>query len=221
MYLFLSHTLDPNDLAWPGEPVLQVKQCTKAGEDSVFDSFLSTLPNHFGTHMDAPRHFVPGRVSINELPIDYFCHENVLLIDVPKKKTEGVMPEDLKPYEAQIKKASILLIRTGFEKYRSAEPKVYQSEGPHIHPETGKYLVGTFPDLRVIGFDFLAVGSPSNDMPADAHQQLLGYHTEKFVTAIEDMHLSEVGNRKIKRLFNAPLRIAGIDSSQVTVIAEV
>jgi kynurenine formamidase len=221
MHLFLSHPLDPNDLAWPGEPVLEVRQCTRVGVDSVFDSFISTLPNHFGTHMDAPRHFVPGRVSINELPIKYFCHDRVLLIDIPKEKTEGVMPEDLKPYEDEIKKVSFLIIRTGFEKYRSSAPEVYQKEGPHLHPETGKYLVSTFPDLYCIGFDFLAVGSPSNDMPPDAHQQLLGYHTEKFVTAIEDMHLSEIGDRKIKRLYNAPLRIAGVDSSQVTVIAEV
>lgn len=221
MYYFLSHPLDPHDIAWPGEPVLQVKQCTQAGKDSVFSSFLSTVPNHFGTHMDAPSHFVPGRVSINELPIEYFCHEKVLLIDVPKGKAEGVMPEDLKGYEEQIQDVTCLLIRTGFERYRREEPEVYQNEGPHLHPETGKYLVSTFPDLKCVGFDFLSVGTPANDLGADAHQQLLGYHTEKFVCAIEDMLLSEIGDKKIKRLFNAPLRIVGVDSSQVTVIAEV
>ncbi|MBF1706566.1 MAG: cyclase family protein, partial [Selenomonas sp.] len=41
-------------------------------------------------------------------------------------------------------------------------------------------------------------------------------------TAIEDMHLSEIPkDKKIVRFFNAPLRIVGLDSSQVVCIAEV
>jgi len=53
MYLFLSHKLDPEGLAWPGEPVIKVEQMTDVSDDCPFCSYISTLPNHFGTHMDA------------------------------------------------------------------------------------------------------------------------------------------------------------------------
>ena len=80
MYLFLSHKLDPEGFAWPGEPVIKVEQMTDVSEDCPFCSFISTLPNHFGTHMDAPRHFVKNGISINELPIEYFFHKETALL---------------------------------------------------------------------------------------------------------------------------------------------
>ena len=76
MFMFLSHPLDPEDLAWPGEPTVTTKQCTDVTEECPFCSFISSVPNHCGTHMDAPRHFVKDGLSINELPIEYFSPWN-------------------------------------------------------------------------------------------------------------------------------------------------
>ncbi len=58
MFMYLSHPLDPKGVAWPGEPVIEVTRCTDVCEETPFSSFMSKLPNHFGIHMDAPRHFV-------------------------------------------------------------------------------------------------------------------------------------------------------------------
>ena len=64
MFMFLSHPLDPEGYAWPGEPVVKTTQCTDVSDDCPFCSFVSELPNHCGTHMDAPRHFVKDGVSM-------------------------------------------------------------------------------------------------------------------------------------------------------------
>jgi kynurenine formamidase len=80
MFMFLSHILDPDGYAWPGEPVVSTQQCTDVCEETPFCSFVSTVPNHCGTHMDAPRHFVKDGISINELPIEYFWHTEVALL---------------------------------------------------------------------------------------------------------------------------------------------
>lgn len=227
MFLFLSHELDPNGLAWPGEPVVKVQQCTDVSDDCPFCSFISTLPNHFGTHMDAPRHFVKNGISINELPIEYFCHKKVALLEIPKKEAEGITKEDLIPYKELLSNVSFALIRTGFEKHKFTNPLHYQNEGPYIAPSAGDYLSEEFPNLKGIGMDFLAIGSPSKkvpkgELPPDCHRHILGYYTGKFVTAIEDMHLSEIpANANILQFFNAPLRIKGLDSSQVVCIAEI
>lgn len=220
MYIYLNHLHDPADLAWPGAEILEVEPCSKIEGDTPFRSHMSHLPNHFGTHYDAPAHFHKGALTINELPIEYFVHKKVLVLDIPKDAEEGVMIEDLKPYEEEIKKATLLLIRTGFGKVRFSDPKKYQMSGPFLHPDTCLWMVKTFPDLLTVGFDFLAVGSPCNDLAAPAHQNLLGCHTDKFITACEDMKLCELDASKLKTVIMAPWRIAGLDSSQVTIIAE-
>lgn len=224
MHLFLSHMLISDAPHWPGTPAVAAVQDTDVTDDFPYASWTVSVPNHFGTHMDAPRHFVPNGLKITELPIEYFSHDRVLLIELPKGDAEGVMPEDLKPYEEEIKKVSCVLIRSGYEKYRTEDPERYESRPPHVHPDTCKYLVETFPDLLVIGFDFLALGTPANDLAPIAHRQLLGYDPDqsKFVTCIEDMHLAELPvGCTIKRFYNLPLRVAEIDSSVVTCIAEV
>lgn len=227
MFMYLSHPLDPKDVAWPGEPSIEVIHCTDINEETPFSSFISKVPNHFGTHMDAPRHFVKDGLSINELPIEYFCHKEVALLEIPKGEAEGITKEDLAPYADILSKVSFAFLRTGFEKHRTENPLIYQNEGPYIAVSAGQYLSDNFPNLKGIGIDFLSIGSsssriPERENPKNCHQAILGFHTGRFTTVIEDMHLAELATgAKIKQFFNAPLRIIGLDSSQVTCIAEV
>ncbi|WKS98817.1 cyclase family protein [Gallibacterium salpingitidis] len=227
MFMYLSHPLDPKDVVWPGEPAVKVTRCTDVTDDCPFSSFISEVPNHCGTHMDAPRHFVKDGLSINELPIDYFCHKNVALLEIPKEQAEGITKEDLEPYAEILAKVSFAFLRTGFEKYRTADPTIYQNEGPYIATSAGKYLSDNFPNLKGVGIDFLALGSPSSrvpdeENPKNCHRAILGYYTGRFTTVIEDMRLSELPkDAKILQFFNAPWRIVGLDSSQVTCIVEI
>ncbi len=222
MRTYLSYILDPKDLVWPGEPNIEVTHCTEIKGDCKYNSFLSKLPNHCGTHYDGPWHFNPNGVKFTDLPMEYFWFDKVAVIDVPKKPEEGVMPEDLEPFREEIANADLLLIKTGFAFVRQNEPKVYQNNGPYLSPEVAAYLVETFPNLRTVGFDFLSIGSPCNDLSAEAHQILLGCRSDHFITGIEDMDLRPLyeNKGKIKQVIAAPLRIVGVDSSQVCVIAE-
>lgn len=224
MFMFLSHTQDPAGYAWPGEPVVSTRRCTDVCEETPFSSFVSEVPNHCGTHMDAPRHFVKDGLDINQLGIEYFAHTKVALLEIPKGKTEGVTEEDLKPYADILSKVTCALIRTGFEKYRATDQDMYQNHGPYIATSAGKYLTENFPNLKVIGMDFLAIGSADPEAPEgppECHRNILGYYTGKFCTGIEDMHLSELPKgAKIVRFINAPWLILGLDSTQVTCIAE-
>ncbi|EXI62760.1 cyclase [Mannheimia granulomatis] len=227
MFMYLSHPLDPKDLAWPGEPVVEINRCTDICEKTPFSSFITKLPNHCGTHMDAPRHFVKDGLSINELPIEYFCHKQVALLEIPKGEAEGITKEDLLPYADILSKVSFAFFRTGFEKYRAENPTIYQNECPYIATSAGEYLSDNFPNLKGVGIDFLALGSPSSRVPEEenpknCHRAILGYYTGRFTTVIEDMHLAELPkNVKFKQFFNAPWRIVGLDSSQVTCIVEI
>jgi len=37
------------------------------------------MPDHVSTHVDAPSHFWPGRMDINEVPIETFCGEAIVV----------------------------------------------------------------------------------------------------------------------------------------------
>ncbi len=215
--------MDESMRVWPGEPTHSVEICTTAGVDGqVANTVIVHLPDHVGTHFDAPFHFNPRGPRITELPVDYFAYkgEDILLLDIPKKPNEPVTVADIKPHEDRIKGKKLLLIRTGFEAVRAEKPEIYQMEGPYLHPELCRYMVTTFDTLLCVGFDFLSVGAPGNGLSAEAHQWLLGKHTDKYITAIEDMILSPLQQGKIARITLGPLRVRGTDSGQVSIIAE-
>jgi arylformamidase len=170
--------------------------------------------------MDAPAHFNRGGLQIAELPMEYFVHDGIFFTEIPKKAGEGVTADDLRPFEHDIKEASLLIIKTGFESARSDDPGTYSSNGPYLAPDCCSYLISTFKDLRVLGFDFLSVGSPSNGLAAESHQILLGCGSKNYICAVEDMKLDMLAGAP-KRVIIAPLRVSGIDSSQVTVLAEI
>lgn len=220
---FLSYSLNPADVVWPGEPKIEIHQCTQIGRDgNTANTFQSILPNHCGTHYDAPFHFNKNGPKITELPMEYFWFEKIAVLDIPKKAEEGVMPEDLEPYREKIKLSDLLLLKTGFYKERQEHPQLYGAHGPYLHPDVCRYLIQEFPNLKTIGFDFLSIGSPCNNDSTEAHQTLLGCFSENYITAIEDMNLEPLYriDKKIKRVIAAPLRVVELDSSQVSVIAE-
>lgn len=221
MRAYLSYLLDDTSVVWPGEPTVQIRQDTSIAAQG-YTSFKTLLPNHHGTHCDGPRHFNPQGPGLTELPLEFFCYDRVTAVDVPKEPGQGVVPEDLRPHEGEILEAELLLLKTGFCLRRDTEPRVYESRGPYLTPEVCRYLVETFPNLKAVGLDFLSVGTPANQLSRLAHQTLFGCHNGNFILAIEDMDLRplfETG-RTPRRVLALPLRLAGVDSSQVTVVGE-
>lgn len=222
MYVHLSHIIDPQGPSYPGSPEITLTHNARIGEGSDSNDWITTLPNHTGTHMDAPHHFNPEGLTFAELPPERFNFDGdeILLIDVPVKGEPKsiVTVEDVAPYAAELEGIRLLLIRTGFERYRTEDPEVYQSQGPCLDPALCRWLA-TETSLDCVGLDWLSVAAPWNDLGTEAHRELLGYYRDNFVTAIEDLSLAPVEDKWIDFLTLGGLRIKGIDSSQVNVTA--
>ncbi|GJH42333.1 cyclase family protein [Pasteurella canis] len=220
-YQLLSYPLDVKDPGFPGEPTLTYDICTSTAQGDVYNSAIIHLFNHFGTHFDAPKHFNPNGLAITELPLTYFIYEKPLLIDLPKSAGSLIEPEDLAPYLMQIKQADCLLIRTGLEQLRAKDPQQYAANGGAVSIQAAKYLIDHASNLKAIGFDFISLASPANpDHGVEAHQVMLGMYKENFICIIEDMKLSQLDSKTLKRVLAMPLLVKGIDSAQVTVLAE-
>ncbi|MDO5056586.1 MAG: cyclase family protein [Lautropia sp.] len=218
----MSFPLDSGDPGFPGEPTLRIEPSTRISEGDAYNSSILHLFNHFGTHFDAPKHFVDHGLSMVELPVDRFVYDRPLLVDMPKGKGSLVEPADLQPLMAATREADCLLIRTGLEALRATEPEEYAANGCAFSIDGARYLIDHAPHLKAVGFDFISLASPANaGHGVRAHQIMLGMDTEHFICIIEDMMLGHIDKERLARVVAMPLRVRGVDSGQVSVLAEI
>ena len=180
------------------------------------------LFNHFGTHMDAPKHFNDRGARMHTFPIDAFIYEKPLLLDIAKGAGEKITAEDLMPCADRIAAADLLLIRTGFDVQRSLDPKFYSENSPSVSTGAAKYLVQNFAgNLKAIALDFISLASPSDPADGDeAHRWMCGSYTDYSIFIIEDVKMSEIDKDRLVKAAAVPLYLMEADSSPVTMWVE-
>ena len=222
MYKLLSYINKEGDLAWPGAPTVKLTGFESIKDGDACNTFRIEIFNHFGSHMDAPKHFNDSGESISDFSIDNFIYESPVLVDIPKSFGELVTKEEILKFDDRIKSADLLMIRSGFAKYRIEAAERYSREGPGVSAEAAELLVKRFPRLKAIGLDWISLASFTdiNDGIL-AHQRMLGKFGDKHIFIIEDLNFDELNSElKIRRVFALPLMVSGIDSAPVTVVAE-
>lgn len=214
-YIYLSHFLSPTTPTYGNRDKFSIKENSSISKGDTANSFsVNFSTNHIGTHVDLPKHFFDDGKSLNDFDPSYWFYNQVSFVDIPKDKGELIIPEDFANSNID-KNCDILLIRTGFEKYRNE--KTYWEANPGIDPSVADYLRSTYPNIRTIGFDFISLTSfQHRALGKEAHRKFLD-GKDDFITIIEDMHLSEL-NSNPKSIIVSPLLINGIDSTPVTVL---
>jgi kynurenine formamidase len=221
MVKLLSYVLTGSSPGWPGNPALSLEPYSAIARGDACNTFMVHLHNHCGTHFDAPNHFIAGGPTISELPLDRFIYEQPLLLDIPKTDREKITAGDLRAYEDRIAGCDLLLLRTGFSRYRTEDPARYGSEGPGISPDCAEYLVSSFKKLKAIAVDFVSIASYRDQAGGnETHRILLGGRDGHYICAIEDVNLAVVNPGALKRVIALPLFVGGIDSAPVTIIGE-
>jgi kynurenine formamidase len=117
-----------------------------------------SLGAHTGTHVDAPWHYSPqseGKKSrtIDEMPLDWFYHDGVVLDMRHKPQGSGITVDDLKTALSKInytiKPWDIVLIQTGYDKLWGTKPYFYTGVG--MIRESTLWLIDQ--GSRVMGID--------------------------------------------------------------------
>lgn len=216
MFALLSHHLSTSTPGFAGGDslkIIAVKEISSGGSSNNYDI---VMPCHLGTHVDAPKHFNDSGRPIASYSINDLVFNRPALIEVPKGSNELIIRSDLEQFEELISRTDLLLLRTGFQKFRDADPRVYSSENPGVSAEAAKYLIN-FSGLRAIGFDFISLSSVSHrEEGRMAHRVLL---TARDFFIIEDMDLAFC-HPSMQRIIVAPLFIEGVDSAPCSVLAE-
>ncbi len=217
-YVKLSYTIDVKTPLYPGTHPFTFQEVKKIRGGDSCNTSLITMPNHGGTHVDAPRHFFDSGRSISEYDLEELIFDTPQLIDCYKGPEEFIECKDL---QGKVSKGcDLLLIKTGFYKYRSSDEHTYSFKNPALSPEAAKWIRDNCPNIRAIGVDCISVSSHSHmDIGIETHKILLQTNgfTGPPVLILEDVDLSsDLGG--LKKVMVVPFCIAGIDSAPCTVI---
>ncbi len=220
MFIRLSHSLTEDfPPPSPNPNRLIIKQLDRIGEESMSNSFSYGLTSHLGTHIDSPYHFNINGKRIIDFSVEDYIFDKPLVVDVKKNDEEFISRSDLVPYAERITKCDLLMLRTGFSKYRFKEPMRYARRNPGISEDAAKYLMENFDNIRAIAIDTISMEFEGNyDHGFQAHKILLGDNDHP-ILLIEDVNL-DFDFSHLLRVIALPLFIDKVDGSPCTVVAE-
>ena len=212
---WLSHDLASDTPTYGGGNGVTIEPVREMARGDTANTSRLVMGNHSGTHVDAPRHFVPQGMTVDEYaPADWFFIRPVL-IDVPTGEEALVALADVQPaWTEEAAQADLILLRTGAENWRGE--RRYWEAGPGLDPEASEWLCSAAPGLKAVGLDMISLSSFAHrEAGRRAHRVLLGHG----ILVIEDLHLSHLAHGASLRLVVAlPLRIRSGDGAPVSVV---
>src|ERR1700719_3620792 len=188
--LDLSYAINDKLVPWPGdEKVFEAKVNATVEKNGYFTRSFWML-EHYGTHLDAPVHFPPGKATVDQIPPSKFFGPAVLL-DV---RDEAAKDADYRLTVSKIEKwerahgrippGAIALLRTGWasrwpdvQKYRNQDPQG-KMHFPGYSVEAAKVLIER--GVSGLGCDTLSADYGASE-DFSVHHLALGaglYHLE-------------------------------------------
>ena len=228
----LTHSFGSDTIMWPTEQdfklIVQHAEHTPGGY--YYSSNRIEMPEHGGTHIDAPIHFSEGKQTLDQIPIDRMVGPAVR-IDITEPcahdRDYRVGISDFERWEAQydrIPTGSIVLLDVGYAKFW-ANRKDYLGtelrgqEGvralhfPGLHPEAAAWLVRER-QVKAVGIDTASIDN-GQSTAFETHVALLSHNVPVFENLVNLQNLPEKGFDVIA----LPMKIAGGTGGPLRIIA--
>lgn len=206
----LTWTLDAATIAWPTSPDFELETqfdgVTEGGW--YYRSHVLHVPEHAGTHLDAPVHFFEGRHTTDEIPLSRLIGPGVV-IDVTETcaadRDHLVGRDDFAAWEAEhgaMPEGAIVLLRTGHgafwpdrERYMGTDERgpdaVPKLSFPGLDPDAVEWLVGER-KIRAIGLDTPSIDR-GKSTTFDAHVALSSHDVPVFENVAQLEKLPPLG----------------------------
>jgi kynurenine formamidase len=194
-------------------PIVEVTQLGRFGIEGR-ESRKVLLGTHTGTHIDAPRHFIEGGASIDQLPLDLFVGPATLVDFSFAKPLQAMQVADLQAQLDDHRPERVVLRFDWSDQWGGPR---YYPEQPFISEEAAHWLVER--GVRLLAMDTPQADSPKNgrgsgnDSPV--HKILLGAGVIKveYLT-----NLRQISKREFE-LIALPLKIREGDGAPARCIA--
>jgi arylformamidase len=202
----ISIPIHPAMVVWPGQPAVETRYLSQLSEGDRSTVTHLSLSAHTGTHMDAPRHFVPGQEGIDELDLNTLVGPAVV-VDAPDANELSAEAFDALDIPDGTER---LLVRTSNSQlWDDPAHDAFYEDYVAVTQSGAQWLVDH--DVKLIGVDYLSV-APYNDLVVP-HQILLGAK----VVIVEGLNLAKT-IPGLYELVCLPLKLAGSDGSPARAI---
>ena len=184
---------------WPDNPPVRIERALSIDRGDAANVSSISMGAHTGTHMDAPIHFIPNGIGIDQMPLDATLGPaRVIEIHDP----EAVRVEELRPHA--LVEGERVLFKTR-NSARAWHTDAFVEDFVYISVEAARYLAEQ--RVRTVGVDYLSVGGYKKDGAA-THQALL----EAGIWIVEGLNLASATAGSYE-LVCLPLKIVGSDGA--------
>lgn len=205
MWIDLTHPLHSGMVTWPGDPSPEIHPLASIGQGDSCNTSLLQVASHTGTHMDAPRHFIPLGRTIDEIDLEVLIGKAVVA-DL-STRSGMISAEDLQGVLPTGTTRILLKTATGC---RMKDPEFVENFVA-LSPGGAELLVEK--GVRLVGIDYLSI-EPFAQRNHQVHHTLLG----NGVIVVEGLDLSGLNQGEVE-LICLPLKIRGCDGSPCRAIA--
>jgi kynurenine formamidase len=176
---------------------------------------------HGFTHIDAPRHMVPGGPTTSDIRLDQVVGD-AAVVDISHVRPDSpIESATLEGAGAHVRKDDIVLLKTGWDRVESANTPEFWTRAPYMTRAACEWLLAR--GIRAIGFDF-PQDYPIRGLLTGKHAPMREFVTHDVLLragVIMIEYLCNLGALKGPRtqLIALPLKIPDADGAPARVIA--
>ena len=208
----LSVPVDAGTVVYPGDPVPRFEgHSTIEGEG--FNLLEVHMGSQSGTHMDAPYHFEPDGLRIDEVPVDRFVGPGVVVEATDLPARGEISWDHVAPVADKIGPGVVVLLRTGWSRH-------YGTDAYFEHPFLGADACQRMLDLGARTFCIEAINI--DETPDDDHPGV-GFPCHHLISRLdgvigENFRLDELPEGDFL-VSCAPIRFTGADGGPIRAVA--
>ena len=199
--------------AAPWHPFVEITQLGRHGFEGR-ETRKIVMGSHTGTHCDAPRHFIAGGATIDQIPLDVFIGPAVVCDFSSASASRAITADELADAIGERRPERVVLRYDWSDRYGTRE---YYTGHPYIDVHAAEWLVQR--GVRLLGMDAPMPDNPrdgigsGNDSPV--HKALLG----RGVVLVEYLcNLRAIQKRDIQ-LIVLPLKLRDGDGAPARCVA--
>jgi kynurenine formamidase len=220
----LSYAINDKLVPWPGDAKWFEAKINATVEKNGYFTRSFWMLEHYGTHLDAPAHFPPGKMTVDEIPPRKLFGPAVVL-DVRAESAKdadyrvtAAHVEEWEKRNGRIPEGAIVLLRTGWAsrwpdatRYRNQDEQG-RMRFPGYSVEAAKLLVGR--KVSGLGCDTLSIDYGASEDFA-VHRVVLGAGLYQLENLADLSEVPEAG----AFLVVAPIKLEGGSGGAVRVFA--
>ena len=204
-WIDISVTLHSGMVHWPSDPAVVIERTSDLAHGDPATVSRLSMGSHTGTHLDAPLHFIRSGKGLDEMPLDTTIGPaRVIAIQDP----ESIRPQELRRHHVRSGERLMFKTRNSAQCWRTDR---FVEDFVSLSPEAAHFLAQR--RVRLVGIDYLSVGSYREHNGAAVHRALLGAG----VWILEGIHLARVRPGRYE-LICLPLKILASDGSPARAI---